>query len=121
MQSKHGKLSYGLIIEQVEDCLRLFSAFRSYEVVDATESTVKIKIYIRRDIYVQLYANSFKDKLNLALIHGDERIYGEDSEGGVLHVHPFDDHLSHVISNEKISVEAFLAKVQEFLEIEGLV
>ena len=121
MQSKHCKLSYGLIIEQVEDCLRLFSAFRSYEVVDATESTVKIKIYIRKNIYVQLYVNYIKDKLNLALIHGDERIYGEDSEGGVLHVHPFDDHLSHQNSNEQISVETFLARVQDFLETEGLI
>lgn len=121
MSSERGKMNFEEIIKQVADGLRSLSAFSSFEIVDATESTVKIRIYARKDLYVQLYANYAKDKLNLTLIHGDERIYGEDSEGGVFHIHSFDDPMSHIVSKEDVSLETFLAKVQEYIERSGLI
>lgn len=121
MPSHPGNFSIESIIKEVEAGIQFSSAFRSYEIVDATQATVKIKIYVRQDVYVQVYANSLKNKLNMAFVHGKERIYGEDTEGGILHVHPFNNPLEHVRSETAISIEAFLSKVQEYLEIERLI
>lgn len=87
--------------------LTQFSAFKSYEVLDKTDATLKVRIYIERELYIQLYANAEKRKLNLALVHHNQRIYGEDSEG-------FDDPDKHVPIVEQIPLEAFLAKVQQY-------
>ena len=121
MPSGHDNLRIESIISEIGSGIQSFSAFRSYEIVDITQATVKIKIYVRQDTYVQVYANILKNKLNLAFVQGAERIYGEDSEGGILHVHPFNDPVGHFICETAISIEAFLSKVQESLELEGLI
>ncbi len=44
MSSESIRLSVDAIIGQIAEGLQLFSAFDSYEVVDVTGSTIKIKI-----------------------------------------------------------------------------
>lgn len=109
------------ILNQLDKLLPLFSAFTSYEVVDRTELTLKVKILITEELYVQLYTNSEKGKLNLALVHGGQRIYGEDSEGGIRHIHPFESPESHTETFVGPSLEDFLAKVQRHLEEKELI
>jgi len=53
------------------------------------------------EIFIQVYRNSRKDKLNLALILGESRIYGFDSEGGVLHLHPIEAPETHVTTGKR--------------------
>jgi len=115
------RLSVDAIIGQIAEGLQLFSAFDSYEVVDVTESTVKIKIYVQKDLYVQLYSNLSKVKLNLTLIHGNKRIYGEDSEGGIRHIHPFENPDEHTVTEGVAAIVPFLAQVQLYLERKGLI
>ncbi len=109
------------ILKQLDELTPRFSAFGSYEVVDRTDLTLKVRIPIAEELHVQLYANSGKGKLNLSLVHGGQRIYGEDSEGGIEHVHPFEDPESHTETTVEPSLEDFLAKVQQHLEEKGLI
>jgi len=43
-----------------------------------------------REVFVQIYANETKEKLNIALVVAGERVYGIDKEGGFYHEHPWD-------------------------------
>lgn len=53
--------------------------------IDTTDVTLMARIEIFPTIYVQIYRNLKKDKLNMALILGNDRVYGVDGEGGVYH------------------------------------
>lgn len=78
--------------------------------------TVKIVVMIERNLFVQIYANELKNKLNLAFVQNNQRIYGVDSAGGLLHEHPFNNPEIHIPLKESISLETFLAKVQQHCE-----
>ena len=114
-------LNLDRLLTELTTLLPRFSAFHSVAVVDRTDATLTAQTHIDRGLYVHLYANSEKHKLNLALLHYGQRLYGEDSEGGVRHVHPFAAPDRHEPAPGPPSLEAFLAKVQQYLEIEGLV
>ncbi len=56
--------------------------------IDTTDVTLIARVEILPTTFIQVYRNSKKNKLNLALILGVNRIYGFDSEGGMAHEHP---------------------------------
>jgi hypothetical protein len=58
---------------------------------------------------------SKKEKTNMALIVGGERIYGIDKEGGFYHEHPFEKPSLHV-ETEQIEIEDFIIKSLDFLK-----
>jgi len=62
-----------------------------------------------------------KQKLNLTLVLGNKRIYGEDAEGGIKHIHPFNTPETHKQTTTPPSLENFLIKVQKYLEENKLV
>ncbi len=59
--------------------------------------------------------NSEKQKLNLTLVLENKRIYGEDAEGGIKHIHPFKNPEIHKHTITPPSLENFLTKVQKIL------
>ena len=75
---------------------------------------------ITPDIFIQLYANTKKEKLNMALIVSGNRIYGIDKEGGYYHEHPFNNPESH-IKTDPVGVEEFVMKTLEYLENLGFI
>ncbi len=83
--------------------------------LDFTEITLISRIGFSLGMFIQIYANTKKDKLNLALIIGDDRIYGIDKEGGVYHEHPFENPALH-IPTEQIEIEDFVVKCLEILK-----
>ena len=46
--------------------------------IDTTDVTLMARIEIFPAIYIQIYRNLKKDKLNMALIFGKNRVYGVD-------------------------------------------
>lgn len=64
--------------------------------LDHTGITLIARIGFSREIFVQIYANETKEKLNMALVVAGERVYGIDKEGGFYHEHPFENPLLHV-------------------------
>jgi hypothetical protein len=88
--------------------------------IDSTDVTAIARVEILPAVYIQIYRNTEKDKLNMALIIGNERAYGVDSEGGVYHEHPAEDPLRHIPTLEKLELEAFVVRCLEILKDKGL-
>ena len=83
--------------------------------LDFTDITLISRIGFSFEIFIQIYANVRKDKVNMALIIADEMIYGIDKEGGIYHEHPFENPSLH-IPTELIEIEDFIMRSLEFLK-----
>jgi hypothetical protein len=83
--------------------------------LDFTDITLISRIGFSLEIFIQIYANSKKDKLNMSLIVTDERMYGIDKEGGFYHEHPFENPLLH-IDAKSMDIEDFVIKSLEILK-----
>jgi len=88
--------------------------------IDRTAHTINLRIIIDQEIFVQIYANTKKDKLNLALILRGNRIYGYDKEGGTYHLHPFHNPDEHIMTEGKKSIREFLLTSIIYLEEKGI-
>ena len=84
--------------------------------IDATDVTLMARIEIFPAIYIQIYRNLKKDKLNMALIFGKNRVYGVDGEGGVFHEHPAEDPTSHAPIKERLEIEEFVVRSLNILK-----
>ncbi len=83
--------------------------------LDHTDITIISRIGFSNDIFIQIYANETKEKLNMALVVAGERVYGVDKEGGFYHEHPFENPLLH-IDAASINIEDFVIKSLEILK-----
>ena len=88
--------------------------------LDTTDVTLLSRIEVTPEIFIQVYRNATKKKLNMALVLGSSRIYGIDSEGGFLHEHPLDDPNKHITMAFQISVEEFVLKSLHILHEKGV-
>ncbi len=83
--------------------------------LDFTDITLISRIGFSFEIFIQIYINVRKDKVNMALVVADERIYGIDKEGGIYHEHPFENPALHIPA-EQIEIEDFVVKGLEILK-----
>ncbi|MCE5195363.1 MAG: hypothetical protein LLF28_07965 [Nitrospiraceae bacterium] len=83
--------------------------------IDHTDITLIARIGFSSEIFMQIYANERKEKLNIALVVAGERIYGIDKEGGFYHEHPFKNPLLH-IKAKPIGIENFVIESLEILK-----
>ncbi|HHT9122948.1 MAG TPA: hypothetical protein ACFYEF_08785 [Candidatus Wunengus sp. YC63] len=83
--------------------------------LDFTDITLISRIGFSFEIFIQIYINVRKDKVNMALVVADERIYGIDKEGGIYHEHPFENPSLHTPA-ERIEIEEFVVKSLEILK-----
>ena len=81
----------------------------SIKMYDQTAKTINLRIIIDREVFIQIYANIKKNKLNLALLLHGNRLYGADKEGGVYHLHPFSDPTTHVMVKTEKSILEFVS------------
>jgi len=88
--------------------------------IDTTDVTLIARIEILPTIYVQIYQNVRKDKLNMVLVLGNDRIYGVDGEGGFYHEHPLEAPSSHVPIEERLEIEEFVVKCLHILKDRGV-
>ncbi|MGR3311116.1 MAG: hypothetical protein ACUZ77_10100 [Candidatus Brocadiales bacterium] len=88
--------------------------------IDRTDKIISLKLLIDSELFIQIYGNAEKDKLNLALVFKKRRLYGYDSEGGKYHCHPFDDSDGHIFIDEKKSIQVFVQESMRFLEEKGI-
>jgi hypothetical protein len=83
--------------------------------IDTTDVTLMARIEIIPTTYMQIYRNLKKDKLNMALILGNDRVYGVDGEGGLYHEHPAEDPTFHVPMKERLEIEEFVVRCLNIL------
>lgn len=84
--------------------------------IDTTDVTLMARIEIFPAIYMQIYRNVKKDKLNMALILENNRAYGIDGEGGIYHEHPAEDPTLHIPTKERLEIEEFVVRCLNILK-----
>lgn len=84
--------------------------------IDATDVTLMARMEILPTVYLQIYRNIKKDKLNMALVLGNDRAYGVDSEGRVYHEHPAEDPTRHVPMGDNLEIEEFVVRCLNILK-----
>ena len=89
-----------------------------FEVYERTDYTLSIRLYIRQGLFVHAFIGEITNSLYLALIEGNQRIFGIDHEGGHWHLHSFEAPHKHEPFDEGLGPKpllAFLSKVEKVL------
>ncbi len=84
--------------------------------IDRTDNIISLKLLIDNELFIQIYGNAKKDKLNLALVFKKRRLYGYDSEGGKYHYHSLDNPDGHIFVDKRKSIHDFVQESMRFLE-----
>lgn len=86
------------------------------KIIDQSDNIVDLRLYIDKELFIQVYANQLKDKLNMNVIFKNRRLCGHDSEGGSPHIHPIDEPESHIFTDKKVDIKEFTVKALKLLE-----
>ena len=84
--------------------------------LDRTDNIINLRLVIDNDLFIQIYANKQKQKLNLTLVLNKRRLFGYDSEGGKYHFHPFEDTDKHVFVKQRKTIQEFVTETMSLLE-----
>lgn len=84
--------------------------------IDKTDNVISLKLVVDNELFIQIYGNVERDKLNLTLVFKQRRLYGYDSEGGKYHCHPSDSPDRHIFVDNKKSIQEFIEESMGFLE-----
>jgi hypothetical protein len=106
------------IVNRIRDIAERYGLKILY--LDISDVTLLLRIGFTQEMFIQIYANVSKEKINMALVVAGERIYGIDKEGGYYHEHPFENPSLH-IEAEQIDIEDFVVKSLEFLRRKNLI
>ena len=106
------------IVNRIRDIAERYGLKILY--LDVSDVTLLLRIGFTQEMFIQIYANVGKEKINMALVVAGERIYGIDKEGGYYHEHPFENPSLH-IEAEQIDIEDFVVKSLEFLRRKNLI
>ena len=89
--------------------------------LDATEVTLMVRMEVMPSIFIQVYRNLEKNKLNMALVLGNNRVYGADNEGGIPHEHPIEHPEFHIQTNKDPELEEFVLNCLQYLQERGII
>ena len=88
------------------------------EETERTDHTLSLRLYIRHDLFVQVFAGELSESLFFALIDGTRRIFGIDREAGEWHYHPYESPHMHTMLPKGMGPKPlleFLARVEDLL------
>ena len=90
---------------------------QSFEVCDNTDFTLSLRLYIRRELFVQVFIGEMTGSLYFALIEGNQRIFGIDRESDQWHLHPFGKPHKHEFYTGlgPKPLSSFLSKIERIL------
>lgn len=111
------------LISEIEETSSGFPFVKRVVRTDETEHTIKYRLIIEEDLFIQVYVNVENDTTGFVLVDKGQRIYGRDAIEGKWHRHIFEDPFGHDFSAEgskKVSLKEFLMEVQEILVREAL-
>jgi hypothetical protein len=100
-----------------------FAFIHSVVVPDKTANTIRLRLHITAECYVQIYSNERKGLLSFALVLHQTRLYGRNNDGRGWHRHPHSAPDNHDFSAEgarPVSLTEFLDEVQHILTAEGI-
>ncbi len=82
------------IVNRIRDIAERYGLKILY--LDVSDVTLLLRIGFTQEMFIQIYANVSKEKINMALVVAGERIYGIDKEGGYYHEHPVENPSLHI-------------------------
>ena len=106
------------LADQIEAIAGHFRFVRAVVQLDQTRFSIKYRLVIKPDLWVQIYHNIQNDTIGMALVFQGRRLYGRDCEAGNWHRHPADDPEGHDFSAEgaqPTTLEDFLREVGQVL------
>ncbi|MFC1496369.1 hypothetical protein ACFL52_03035 [Candidatus Margulisiibacteriota bacterium] len=108
------------IKEEIFTLCKDVSYFESFNVIEETSNTIKIRLTVSNNCFVQIYINTKKRLKNYVLVFNGQRIYGCDNDGKKWHIHPWKNPSKHKNSKE-INLKEFLFEVYNGLVERGIV
>jgi len=111
------------VLQEVLTITQAFGFIRAVADLDRTDNALRLRLIIDETMFVQVYANSKKKKLNFALISMGQRIFGRDSEAGRWHTHPFESPERHEFTGnagKPVTLTEFVMEVEDLLLRESL-
>lgn len=100
-----------------------FAFVRSIVALDKTANTVKLRLHITAECFVQIYTNLRKGLSSYTLVFHQARLYGRDNDGTGWHRHPRcapESHDSSAEGTRPASLTEFLDEIQQILTAEGI-
>lgn len=91
---------------------------QSLQEIERTDQTLSLRLYIRPDLFVQVFLGELTGSLYFALIEGEQRIFGIDRESGEWHLHPYEAPYRHEPLPENLEPQPllrFLSRVEDLL------
>ena len=89
--------------------------------LDATDVTLMVRMEVMPSVFIHVYRNLKKNKINMALVLGNDRIYGADSEGGITHEYPIEQPLSHIQTGKEPELEEFVLICLRYLQERNII
>jgi len=89
--------------------------------LDATDVPLMVRMEVMPSVVIQVYRNLKKNKLNMALVLGSNRIYGADSEGGIPHERPIEYPGYHIQTDKEPELEEFVLKCLRYLQERNII
>lgn len=104
--------------EDIERIVSRFFFIQRAQTLLKTTYTIKMRLYVTEECFIQIYCNTQKVRTSCVVILGGKRIYGRDCYKGAWHRHPEENPEGHDFFPEgsrKVSLEEFLYETQEIL------
>jgi len=112
------------LLTLADDALVKYSYYQQREILHQGRGHVKFRLYISRNLFVQVNRNEVANLTNMVLLQDFKRIYARDEYHGKWHRHPISDPDDHNHSDEgskSVSLDTFLSEVDSILRKKGLI
>jgi hypothetical protein len=112
------------LIETANNALKTYSYYNRLVILNQGSRYVKFRLYIKRDLLVQVNRNEAAELTNMVLLHNFKRIFARDEYKGNWHRHPISDPDDHNHSGEgsrQVTLKEFLLEVDSILKEKELI
>jgi hypothetical protein len=79
---------------------------------------LRLRAYLTDESFIEAFFNTATQKVAFARIRDGERIFGADNTGG-WHWHPLDAPDEHIRTDQSISFDEFLQRVEDDPKLQG--
>ncbi len=98
------------LIEILKECEKS-ELVRSVEVESFDNLILKVRVYLLKNLFINVFYNDHTKRIAFALIKNERRVFGADNTGG-WHMHPVENPEEHRPSSP-VSFGEFLKLVEE--------
>ncbi len=105
-------------LDQIAEAERRFWFITRISEMDETERAIKVRFEMLGNFVIQAFLSEATGRINFALIHSQQRLFGYDYEHGQWHRHPYAAAEQHVPVLEGLAPHPliqFLAEVETIL------